>query len=232
MSGFPTAGGRQQPIEPNPIPEQREEYPVSNPIIAAIEERRTTVLFDTSRDITDDQVSEMIRLATRAPTAFNLQNWRFIAVRTPEAKARLRAVARDQAKITEAPVTFIICGQMADERILPDRLAPAVEAGIMPAQMVDGWVAGAASLYAGQEWRQRDEAVRSAAFGATTLFYAAHAMGLGSGPMIGFDPEAVVREFGLATDEIPVLLVAVGYGTPENWPQKPRRPLKEVLSLV
>ncbi|HYI31061.1 MAG TPA: nitroreductase family protein [Bradyrhizobium sp.] len=201
-------------------------------IITAIEERRTTVLFDTSRDISDEQVAELVRLATRAPTAFNLQNWRFIAVRTPDAKARLRAVAWDQAKITEAPVTFIICGQLADEHSLTDRLAPAVDAGIMPARMVEGWVAGAGSLYADQPWRQRDEAVRSASFGATTLFYAAHAMGLGSGPMIGFDPEGVSREFGLASDEIPVLLVAVGYGTVENWPQKPRRPLSQVLSFV
>lgn len=205
---------------------------MTHPILTAIEERRTTVLFDTVRDIADGQIGELVRLATRAPTAFNLQNWRFIAVRSPEAKARLRAVAWDQAKITEAPVTFIICGQLADEHTLPDRLTPAVEAGIMPAQMVDGWVAGAASLYADQPWRQRDEAVRSAAFGAATLFYAAHAMGLGSGPMIGFDPDGVSREFGLAADEIPVVLVSVGYGTPQNWPQKPRRPLSEVLTIV
>jgi nitroreductase len=205
---------------------------MTNPIIAAIEERRTTVLFDTARDISDAQVSELVRLATRAPTAFNLQNWRFIAVRTPEAKARLRAVAWDQAKITEAPVTFIVCGRMAEAETLRDRLAPAVAAGIMPAGMVDGWVKGAAGLYADQPWRQRDEAVRSAAFGATTLFYAAHAMGLGAGPMIGFDPEGVAREFGLAADEIPVLLVSIGYATSRNWPQKPRRPVAEILSVV
>lgn len=201
-------------------------------IITAIEERRTTVLFDTARDISDEQVTELVRLATKAPTSFNLQNWRFIAVRTPDAKARLRAVAWNQAKITEAAVTFIIIGKMADEQTLPDRLAPAVEAGIMPAPMIDGWVAGAGSLYKDQPWRQRDEAVRTATFGAATMIFAAHAMGLGAGPMIGFDAEAVTREFALADDEIPVMLLSVGYGTPENWPQKPRRPLQHVLSFV
>lgn len=153
-------------------------------------------------------------------------------MRTSDAKARLRAIAREQAKITDAPVTFIICGQMADEHTLPNRLAPAVDAGIMPAQMVDGWVAGAGSLYSKQPWRQRDEAVRTATFGATTLIFAAHAMGLGAGPMIGFDHEAVAREFELASDEIPVMLLSVGYGTSENWPQKSRRPLSQVLSFV
>ena len=62
--------------------------------------------------------------------------------------------------------------------------------------------------------------------------YAAQAMGLGSAPMIGFDAEAVSREFKLAADEVPVLLVAVGVATPENWPQKPRRPLSQVLQLI
>ncbi|MBL6082456.1 nitroreductase family protein [Belnapia sp. T18] len=201
-------------------------------IITAIEERHTTVLFDATSNVNDEQIGELIRLATRAPTSFNLQNWRFIAVRTPEAKARLRKVAWDQAKITEAAVTFIICGQLADHGVMADRLRPAVEAGTMPAGMVAGWEAAAKSLYFEQPQRQRDEAVRTATFGAGTLIYAAHAMGLGAGPMIGFDAEKVVREFGLAADEIPVMLVAVGHALPENWPQKPRRPLSQVLQLV
>lgn len=205
---------------------------MNNSIRSAILERRTTVLFDTARDITNEQIDELVELATRAPTAFNLQNWRFIAVRTPEAKAKLRAVAWDQAKITEASVTFIIVGQLADEKTLPDRLQPAVDAGIMPAPLVEGWVVGAGSLYANQPERQRDEAVRSASFAAATMFYAAHEMGLGSGPMIGFDATAVAQEFGLAENEVPVVLVAVGYGTPDNWPQKPRLPLSQVLSSV
>ncbi len=46
--------------------------------------------------------------------AFHLQNWRFIAVRTPEAKARLRPIAWDQPAITDAAVTFIIIGRLAD----------------------------------------------------------------------------------------------------------------------
>jgi len=205
---------------------------MTHAIITAIEERRTTVLFDPARDISDEQVSELVRLATRAPTSFNLQNWRFVAVRSAEAKARLRAIAWNQAKITEAAVTFLIVGQMADEQTLRDRLAPAVNAGIMPSEMVAGWIEGAGSLYADQPWRQRDEAIRTASLGAMTLILAAHAMGLGAGPMIGFDQDAVARDFGLSENEIPVMLIAVGYGTSENWPQKPRRPLVDVFSVV
>ncbi len=50
--------------------------------------------------------------------------------------------------------------------------------------------------------------------------------------MIGFDAEGVVREFGLAENEVPVMLLSVGVERPGNWAQKPRRPLDEVLDLI
>lgn len=205
---------------------------MDHPIISAIQKRSTTNLYDASRSLSDEEIGELIRLATMAPTAFNLQNWRFIAVRTPEAKARLRKTAWDQAKVTEAAVTFIVCGITPDHTTMPARLAPVVDAGIMPEAMVAGWKGAAESLYFKQPQRARDEAIRTATFGASTLIFAATSMGLGSTPMIGFDPEKVAQEFGLAADEVPALLVAVGYAAAENWPQKPRRPLAEVLNLV
>jgi nitroreductase len=50
--------------------------------------------------------------------------------------------------------------------------------------------------------------------------------------MVGFDAEGVAREFGLAPSEVPVMLVAVGRAGSGNWPQKPRRPLAEVLEIA
>lgn len=194
--------------------------------------RRTTNLFDPAHRLDDEQIEAYVRQATMAATSFNLQNWRFIAVRSADAKARLRKVAWDQAKITEAAVTFIVVGQLADHRVLAERLRPAVEAGIMPASMVPGWEGAARNLYFEQPQRQRDEAVRSAAFGASSLIHLAQADGFGTAPMIGFEPEGVAREFGLAPDEIPALLLAVGRAAPGNWPRKPRRPLSEVLELA
>jgi nitroreductase len=79
---------------------------------------------------------------------------------------------------------------------------------------------------------QRDEAIRSATFGAGSLLYAAEVHGFGSSPMIGFDAVAVTSEFSLLPDEIPVLLVAIGRAATDNWPQKSRRPLTEVLSFA
>ncbi len=197
-----------------------------------IENRVSTNAFDPNKDVPADQIRQLVRLATHAPTAYNLQNWRFVAVHSQEARARLRAVANDQSKITDAAVTFIIAGSLPDHADVAPRLRPAVEAGFMPQRMADGWVDAVRQAYEHHPGRQRDEAFRTATFAGATLMFAAQAFGLASCPMGGFDPDGVARAFGLAPTEIPVMLLAVGHAAEGNWPAKPRRPVAEVLSLV
>ena len=155
-------------------------------VINAIRNRHTTNLYDASRSLPDETIRELVDLATRAPSAFNLQNWRFLAMRSPEGKARLRQAAFNQAKVSETAVTFIMVGQLANHEVLPSRLAGSVAAGFMPEQVA----------------------------------------------RVGWGPAAVAAAFDLAADEIPVLLVTVGYDAEGNWPQKPRRPIDEVLTLA
>jgi len=205
---------------------------MTNAVIESILSRSAAKYYDPAATLSDDQIRELVRIGTTAPTSFHLQNWRFIAVRTPDAKARLRPIAWDQPAITEAAVTFIVCGQLADSSVIPERLAPVVEAGIMPEKLVPDWEIPARSLYFEYPQRQRDEAVRTGTFGAAAMIYAAHSLGLGSTPMIGFDAEAVARAFGLADNEVPVMLLSIGAERPGNWPQKPRRPVAEVLDLI
>jgi nitroreductase len=64
------------------------------------------------------------------------------------------------------------------------------------------------------------------------MIYAARSLGLGSTPMIGFDAEAVHAQFGLGSDEVPIMLLAVGAERTGNWPQKPRRPVDDVLDFM
>jgi nitroreductase len=204
---------------------------MTNPTISLIERRVSANFFDASHSITNAEIGELVRFATRAPTAYNLQNWRFIAVHTAEAKARLRALAWNQPKIEGAAVTFIVCGVLPDAETLPERLQPSVAAGFMPADMPSAWQATARAQYADPQMA-RDEAVRSATLGAATLIHAAESLDLASGPMVGFDAEGVARAFGLRSNEVPALLVAVGRAASGNWPQKPRRPLAEVLEIL
>lgn len=199
--------------------------------ITLIERRVSVNRFDSGYAIPEADVERLVQLATRAPTAYNLQNWRFIAARTEGAKARLRRAAHDQAKVSDAAVTFIVCGVLPDIAVMSDALTPFVNAGHMSADTLAAWRAAASAQYADSQ-DARDEVIRSASLGAATLIYAAEAMGFVSGPLGGFDVDGVAREFSLGANETPVMLVAVGRAAIGNWPQKPRRPLTDVLDVV
>lgn len=201
-------------------------------IAPLLEARISADKFDAARVLPDADIGELVRLATLAPSAFNFQNWRFIAVRTSAAKLRLQAVAHGQHKVADAAVTFIVCGTLRAHLQLQQNLAPSVDAGILAPAQVDAWVAAAASAHGGNPQLQRDEAMRSASLASMTLMLAAQGMGLASCAISGFDAAGVTREFALSADDVPVMLVAVGEAAEGNWPQKRRKPLAQVLAFA
>lgn len=198
----------------------------------AIESRISINRFQADRPLDDETIMSLVELATKAPTAFNMQNWRFIAVRSAEGKNRLKDSAWGQQKIVDASVAFIICGTLSAHQQLAAALQPSVDAQIMEQRTVDGWVKQATTSHENNAVLQRDEAVRSASLAAMTLMLAAEGMGLGSCPMIGFDAVQVAKDFALLPTELPLMVVVVGYPLENNWPQKTRKPVAEVLTLV
>lgn len=202
---------------------------MSNPIKDLIEARVSANYFDPAAPVSDEQVAELARLATLAPSAYNVQNWQFVAVRSQEAREKLRELSFGQQKVVDAPVTFIISGTLKAQDQVAAALKPAVDKGILIQPVVDSWTRMAQGSMDGDERAQRDEALRSASLAAMTMILAAEGMGLSSCAMTGFDAQAVHAAFGLDANEVPVMLVAVGHAAQGNWPQKPRRPLGDVL---
>lgn len=204
----------------------------SSSILELIESRNSVTRYDPSRGVSDATLAELVRLATLAPSAYHLQNWKFVAVRSAEAKARLMAAAYGQPQVQEAAATFIVVGRLAAHEQLPRALQPALERGVMPAAVIERWVAAANEAHPGDPQLQRDEAVRSASLAAMTLMLAAQGMGLATGAMGGFDAQQVIQEFGLEAQDVPVMLVTLGHARDGNWSQKPRKPLQEVLAFA
>lgn len=199
--------------------------------LETIKHRISANHFDVSQSLSETEIRELIAYASEAPSSYNIQHWRFVAVTQPEAKARLKALSYHQPKVADAAVTFIVLGDLQAHEKLPQIYQPLVAAGALPQAAADRMVAMATGAYQNDPQRQRDEAIRGASLAAMTLMLAAEAKGLVSGPMIGFDPEGVKREFNIADRYVPVLLIAVGYPAPGNHPRKPRLPVEEVLAF-
>ena len=73
---------------------------------SAIEKRRSTRSF-TDRKLTKSEISELLRAATLAPSACNMQSWYFYIVTDENERAKLKGICADW--IATAPVVFIVC---------------------------------------------------------------------------------------------------------------------------
>jgi nitroreductase len=197
----------------------------------ALKQRTSVNHIDATRPLTDEQIKELVGYATEAPSSFNIQHWRFIALREKASKEKLKALAYNQQKVADAAVTFIILGDTRGHEKLPEAFAPLIQGGGMDQKSFDGLFGMANNFYANNPQMARDEAIRSGAFAAMNLMTAAQAMGLVSAPMIGFDPVGVKKEFNIPEHYIPVMIIAVGYAAPGNWPKKPRFSVDQVLSF-
>jgi nitroreductase len=199
--------------------------------LEVLKNRISTNKFDTTRKLSDDEIRDLIRWAGEAPSAYNVQPWRFIAVTRQEDKERLKAVAYGQQKVSDAAVTFIVLGDLRGYERLPDILKRSVEAGIFGQPMADNWSQQMKGAHQANAQAARDEAIRGASLAAMALMVAAGDKGLATGPMIGFDPEGVKKEFSIPDRYVPAMLITAGYPAPGNWPRKPRLAVDEILSF-
>lgn len=199
--------------------------------LAVIHERTSINLFDSSKHISQTQIRDIVADATQAPSSFNIQHWRFVAVTDPEKKRQLQAAAHNQAKVGQASATMIVLGDLRGYENLSRVLAPFVTAGTMTQDAVNNTAQRAAAAYASNPQFQRDEAIRSGALAGMLFMIAAQARGYVTGPMIGFDPEQVKKTFGISDRYVPVMLITLGYPAPGNAPRKPRLPVDEVLAF-
>src|SRR5215475_7497942 len=115
--------------------------------IELIKQRISTNKFDTSRTLSESEIKELVAYATEAPSAYNIQNWRFVAVTNPEDKARLKSLAYNQQKVVDAAVTFIVLGDLRGYEKLPQILSPMVKDGLMDQTTAEGWAKTASSSY-------------------------------------------------------------------------------------
>lgn len=206
---------------------------MSTNTLDSIKHRVSANAFDASKPLSKTEIEELVSYALEAPSSFNLQHARFIAVVDAAQKEKLKALSWNQQKVSDAAVTFIILGDTQAQEKLPDLLGRAVKAGVLEQGVADYLVGGAAGFYSNytNERLVRDEVIRSASFAAMNLMLAADAKGLASGPMIGFDSAGVQKAFNIPERYVPVMTLAVGYAKPAgNWSRKPRLTVAEALA--
>jgi len=149
-------------------------------LFEAIKQRRSVRAY-TREDVSEEDVEKLIEAARLAPSAGNIQPWRFVIVRGAEVKRKLAEAALYQTFIEEAPVVIVVC---ADE-----------------AQSSQGYGNRGATLYC----------IQDTAAATQNILLAAHALGLGTCWVGAFREELVKKALNAPMNIRPVAIIPVGH---------------------
>jgi 3-hydroxypropanoate dehydrogenase len=172
-----------------------------------------------NREVPDALLRRIVEHMRWAPTSANCSPARFVFVRSPEAKARLKPhlSAGNVDKTMAAPVTAIIGYDLNFYEALP-KLYP---------------LADAKSWFTGKKQHADTTAFRNGTLQGGYFILAARALGLDCGPMSGFQNKGVDAEFFTGTEIKSNFLCNLGYGDPAGvYPRSPRFTFDEIATVI
>lgn len=151
--------------------------------------------------ISDEKLKQLYDLVKMGPTSANCSPARFVFVRSPEGKEKLRPAlsSGNTDKTMLAPVTVIIAYDREFYEKLPELFPHSPDA--------KNWFTSSEAL-------AEETAFRNGTLQGAYLIMAARALGIGTGPMSGFDKAKVDEAFFAGTKWTANFLVNLGEGDP------------------
>jgi len=171
------------------------------------------------RPVSDETLRQLYDLVKMGPTSANCSPARFVFVRSPEAKEKLRpALSSGNAEKTmAAPVTVIVAYDEAFYDRLPE---------LFPHADARSWFTSSPDV-------ARETAFRNGCLQGAYLIVAARMLGLDTGPMSGFKNRLVDEAFFAGTGWRSNFLVNLGHGDPAGlFPRLPRLAFDDACRIV
>ena len=158
---------------------------------------------------------EILRLASLAPTANNVQPARFAVIQNPELQAKLQEVSYNQSQVTNAPAVIVVYSDFEDvltnaELSFPDSMGE---------EQVQQRAAALRQQYGGQDVAQRGQwGVTQANITFGFMMVAARGLGYDTVPMLGFEPDKVKALLGLPEHVHFAGILPIGKRAEEGFP--------------
>jgi nitroreductase len=183
----------------------------------AVRERRATPGFEEVPIHTAD-LQKIIAAGLAAPSAYNLQPWRFVVVRDRDQKKKLRAAAFNQPKVEQASAVIVACGdpQGWKHGDLEEMLRIAKQHGFTDEQnekvraSVTNFFGSAPGKAGGLEPTFDLWANRHVMIAFTTMMWTAETLGYDTAPMEGFEEDKVKALLNIPDRVRVIALLGIG----------------------
>lgn len=185
--------------------------------LSVINERHSVKKYDASYKMTKDEINKLIEYTQTAPSAWNLQHWKFLILEDKSAKERALPIAYGQQQVVDASITVCILADLEANKNAEPIFEDAVKAGIMPPDVKDTLIQQIEGAYQ-IPGMDKDQGILNSSLAAMQLMIVAKAMGYDTCPMGGFDRQKMIEEFNIPKRYIPTMLISVGKGIEPAYP--------------
>ncbi|MBO8195195.1 malonic semialdehyde reductase [Streptomyces oryzae] len=174
----------------------------------------------TDEPVTEEQIQAIYDLVKYGPTAFNQSPLRLTLLRSPEARERLltHMAEGNVPKTRTAPLTAILSYDVDFHERLPELFphAPHIKDAVFS-----------------EESSREAAGALNAGLQAGYFILGVRAAGLAAGPMTGFDPQGVNKEFFGDGRQRVLLVVNIGKPGPDAFaPRSPRLSYDDVATVL
>lgn len=184
----------------------------NNDFFNVLYERTSTRAFNPEKEISSTELHEILKAAAQAPSAWNLQHWKFLVFQGEDVQKRLHPIAYNQQQILDASAVVAILGDLEAYKNVEPVYGPIVEQGFMKADAKERLAKNIESAYTREQY-PRDAAFSNAALAAMQLMLAAKATGWDTCAIGGFNPQALMEEFNVSSRYVPIMLITIGEST-------------------
>ncbi|WP_368657824.1 nitroreductase family protein [Metabacillus halosaccharovorans] len=178
-----------------------------------VQDRRAIRTYDENVKISQEEMSEILTAATKAPSSVNLQPWRFVVIESPEAKAKLAPLAKfNQQQVKTSSAVIAVFADMNNLDYLEEIYSKAVEHGLMPQEVKDQQVPSIRNLLSAiTEQANRETILIDSGLVSMQLMLTAKAYGYDTCPIGGYEKDQIAEAFDLDKDRyVPVMLISIG----------------------
>lgn len=169
--------------------------------------------------VSQNELIEILKEASLAPSGGNLQSWRFLVIDSPELKLKLFPIAYNQKQILEASAVIVVLGDLECFKMADKIYNQAVDAGVMPEDIAKASAKRYTDLYSSMSQEDVLQTVSiECGLAAMQLMLVARAKGYDTGPMRGFDKAKLMEAFSISNRYTPILLIAFGKAAKPGYP--------------
>ena len=192
---------------------------------AVIESRRSIRKF-LPDPIPEEYIHEILEAARLAPSGGNIQPWRFVIIKSKEAREKLKDFTL--GFVASAPVIVVCCSDLDSNRSYRERYKELTQSGAFEGVVFDAPQSSSERAASMNEDQIRGYTNLNTAIAVENMVLRAADLGLGSCWVMMFNRQELASWLQLDPNIYPVCLLPLGFADQKPHP-RPRKTLEEII---